>query len=54
MPIDPEKRAETARINGAKSNGPNTKEGKEKCARAASKNAALRRAIAVTRISGGG
>ena len=48
MPIDPEKRAETARANGAKSNGPNTKEGKEKCARAAAENARLRRAIAVT------
>ncbi len=48
MPIDPEKRAETARANGAKSNGPNTKEGKEKCARAATENARLRRAMAVT------
>ena len=48
MPIDPEKRAETSRINGARSNGPNTPEGKEKCARAAAQNAARRRAIAVT------
>ena len=48
MPIDPEKRAETARANGAKSNGPNTKEGRDRCARAATESARRRRAIAVT------
>ena len=49
MPIDPEKRAETSRINGARSNGPNTPEGKEKCARAAAQNGQPRAVEMLTR-----
>jgi hypothetical protein len=47
MPVDLITKAETARQNGAKSKGPTTPAGKERCRQAAAK-AAARRAVAIT------
>ena len=47
MPVDPKTKAETARENGAKSHGPTTQAGKDRC-RQAPKDAAARRAAVMT------
>lgn len=47
MPSTSNRRADAARQNGAKSNGPNTPEGRAKCAEAA-RDAARRRSVAVS------
>jgi len=51
MPIDPNRKAEIARKNGAKSQGPTTEAGKDRCRRAPAEAAATRRAsnaVAIT------
>lgn len=51
MPVDPKRKAETARENGAKSKGPITEAGQERCRQAPAQAAAARRAgmaVAIT------
>ena len=51
MLVDPKRKAEVARENGAKSKGPKTEAGQERCRQAPAQAAAARRAAAAVAIT---